>query len=158
MTETANTTIRFDLLRKLNDFVQGLPAQMFYLDNVVETPPDGPAFNKDGEVKEGCGAVACAMGWAGMHPEFKKMGLFWDKTAYDLKWRSGRGKKAEYVDFAEAARRLFNVNSDDAVDLFGTIGDSQYDTPEDYEVFSNQHRGVLERRMKAFFAEHGQVL
>lgn len=161
----ANPTIRFDLLRKLNAFVQSIPERMFYLDAVIDQDPiEGePTVLANGEVNQQCGAIACAMGWAGLHPDFHKLGLRWDSGEQDLLLNE------RIIDYNEAAAELFGIDLDKANNLFGMVECSKYDPPRAGEMNPvtggfredsplHQHRKLLQLRMEQFFAEHGEVL
>lgn len=64
------------------------------------------------EVDHACGSTCCAMGFAGLHPYFRKKGLHWDFLAGTMMLD---GKKTFYDD---AAKKLFGLTDDQVYHLF----------------------------------------
>lgn len=66
----------------------------------------------------------------------------------------------EDVGYVRAAAELFSITSDEARNLFGSIGMSYYDYTEDdldYPIFTTwQSREALLHRASKFFEEHGE--
>lgn len=144
-------SIRFDRLRKLNEYMKLVPDALIYLETIVLTTP--------------CGTLCCAFGHAGHMPEFMAEGLRVSKDGETY-------LDGVHLHFSNAARHFFGVPH--AYDLFGSVGDSDYDEKsgllvrhrrnpdDDYDhsksVHCSDHRGLFQHRLKCLFAEHGEVL
>lgn len=71
-----------DRLEKLYTFLGTVKPTKFYFGNWASTNGD-PDTKLDVNV---CGTTACALGWAGSMPEFRKRGL---KLVWDKEWQEG---------------------------------------------------------------------
>ena len=89
-----------------------------------------------------CGSTACALGWAGSMPEFRKRGL---KLVWDQNWEEAN---VEYVDKHDdwfgaerAGAVFFGLSYDEACELF--IPDESENRPSDMPL--SQYRRRLRR-------------
>jgi hypothetical protein len=89
-------------------------------------------------IQAGCGTVACAMGFAGFHPWFRKRGL---KTDVEFEQVSYKG----HSDFG-AATAFFSIHANDAEYLFA---DWQY--PDEKR---NPTPKQVAKRIRKFVADH----
>lgn len=93
-----------------------------------------------------CGAVACAMGWAGLIPEFRAEGLVWKRKLAHLE------VDGEHLTYDEAAAKFFELPSVVCGrTLFGVLGSHENAAGLDSaQAFS--------RRLDTFFVSHGETL
>lgn len=167
---TDKSTIRFDLLRNLYGFLMALPEAQFNLNSVVDE--EGlQTLIEAGRPKE-CGAVACAIGWASLMPEFRSMGLAWHPKV-------GLKLNDRLIAYDTAANNLFGLpeyTSEPDHDgehehyrerdyyaewLFAPAGDGSMDEEikdEHGSIVMEDHRLLFETRMRLFFEHFGEVL
>lgn len=136
------TGIRFDLLAKLHAIIDGIPADRFKLKYIASNSEDD---YKLCDVPTHCGTVGCALGWAGMHPDFRKLGF---KTTPQGSINSKRGDTC-YL----AASDLFKITPSQAVNLFKPS--NEFDRAF-YDVKPGDDKGLFKARVRAFFIDHGQ--
>lgn len=131
--------INFDLLKDAYAIIGGIPDNRIYLDTVVIPRGHAPAKGTD------CGAIACGIGWLGLHPKFQQLGL--ETTENGLKMD---GSSVSYI---AAAKAVFGVEYADAEKLF---------RPSEYSVRlrmgnNHTHKKELLNRIMSYLDERGQV-
>lgn len=99
-----------------------------------------------------CGPVGCAMGWLGLHPRFRDLGL--RTTKYHTLNLSGDGGN-----YLEVAMIVFDISEDQALSLFGPRHLSKYDSEmaiSKYDPVMPQANDKVryQSRVEAFLAEH----
>ena len=127
-----------DRLEKLYNFLGTIKPKKFYwgewgLNNgYCDKTPDLNA----------CGTTACALGWAGSMPEFRKRGL---KLVWDPNWEESNVEfvdKDENLFFGEiAGAEFFGLTIDEAIELFIPEDVS----PEAYNMPLGRYRRKLRR-------------
>lgn len=92
--------MRISRLKKLADFLENLPPEKFYFGSVIRAHENG------------CGTVACAMGWT---PQVFPELVQWREvgTSLDLCCPGIR-----FQDYTTIASKLFDISGSDATDLF----------------------------------------
>jgi len=68
------TAVKTKRLLKLADFLEKLPRKRFGYDTWISSPEDLLAKGTEDDLKN-CGTTACALGWACVMPEFRRLGL-----------------------------------------------------------------------------------
>lgn len=106
--------INFDRLRTLYEFIRDLTPEQVDMDAVMNNTSNIDFDRvKAGETAE-CGAIGCAMGWAGLIPYFRANGLKFT--------RKGLLKvDGQVCTFDSAAAEFFNMSLSHAKYLFGPL-------------------------------------
>lgn len=132
-------TSRYDLLKELYAIIDGIPEERFNLRNIIA----------EGREANPCDTIACAAGWAAMHPLFKAEGL-------GLTKQGGLTYEGEQSFFPYPVEQVFGLTGSEAYDLFGQndIGVSVYDY-ESTKDFSDKK--LFLHRLREFLKEHGQL-
>jgi hypothetical protein len=160
----ANTTdIRFDLLRTLHAFIIKLKDKQFDLNDVISNASRIDFSKVEQNLPLECGAIGCVMGWAALMPEFRKLGLSYDReNGLQL-----RGLADNWYD--DIAVKLFNLpefiptsegRGETAHALFAPAGDGGFDDLiiDQDEDFTLNDKELFDERLKMFFAHFGQVI
>lgn len=110
--------INFDRLRTLYKFIRDLTPEQVDMDQVMKNTSDIDFSQvKAGETAE-CGAIGCAMGWAGLIPSFRADGLKFT--------RKGSLKvDGQIRTFDSAAAEFFNMDRRQVMYLFGPLRASE---------------------------------
>lgn len=132
-------TPNYKLLGDAYAIVGGIPEERFDLDTITRN-----TIGKNGD-KFDCKTIGCAFGWLGLHPDFQPL---MHPTVRPRSWTIGSEKFDWYP---EAAAALFDIEEDEATDLFGGVGDSKYD--EDIGPVSDKQRWL--KRVRMFLDEKG---
>lgn len=77
MTEDLKNNTNYARLRELYAMLEGVPEKAIELDTWANTKVafGDREFLSGDKTPEQCGAIACAVGWAGMYPPFKELGF-----------------------------------------------------------------------------------
>lgn len=134
------TEPNYELLREAYAIIGGIPARLFDLDSIVSKHGPSPS----------CGTIACAGGWLAMHPKFQDIGLSLEpRHGY-----TGLAFKGESDYFEDVLARVFNISVQDAGELFGTNGWSDYD----HRISTNiSHKKRWMARVRMYLEERGQL-
>jgi hypothetical protein len=145
----------FNLIRRAAEILDGIPKKHFDLNNIIRTANEDawssrplkatPAFVE-------CGAVGCAMGWLGMHPEFNALGLQvapYTARRGEVLWHGHATK------YALAAMDIFSLTYDEASALFDSKEDSIYD---DLDAGGQSSKKVFKNRIRQFLYDHNQPI
>lgn len=130
-----------DRLEKLYAFLGTVKPEKF---NLCEWAVAGD--NNKADVNA-CGTTACAMGWAGSMPEFRKRGLklIWDKdenTGYvELVKQNGRKRYGE-----GAGAEFFGLTDDEATHLF--IPWTKYEENMTLSQYRRRLRKFIDRKKR----------
>ena len=116
-----------DRLEKLYNFLGTVEPKKFDFSSWADTKTGETDMNV-------CGTTACALGWAGSMPEFRKRGLKlgWEKSYWDSS--KVRGEVYLYSDGAidanglEAGEKFFGLTEEEAEYLFIPTEDADADT------------------------------
>lgn len=134
---------KYDLLRQARAIVSAIPDERFDLDDIIDNDSLGPG----GLVVQGCGTIACALGWLCLNPTFNEYGL-----------RLGRYGNVIYNDmtmyYADAASVLFNMSQADAYNLFQPA--LEQELPLDTNGLISD-KALWLHRLDTFMASHGQL-
>lgn len=130
-------TPKFKLLKDAYAIVYGIPEDVIALDSLIKCKGDSLE----------CGTVACAFGWLGMHPTFKK--LMNPTPGYFPDWVING---ETHVSYAQAAAALFGISPQDGRNLFSVAFGSRYDIRGD----GRSDKARFLHRMKSFLKEQGQ--
>ena len=132
-------TPRYDLLKELYAVIDGIPEDRFDLHSVIA----------EGHEANPCDTIACAAGWAAMHPLFKAEGL--GLTKYGSLTYQG-----EQNFFPYPVEQVFGLTGSEAYDLFGQNDPcvSVYDY-ESTESFSDKK--LFLHRVREFLREHNHL-
>jgi len=128
--------VRYGLLRDAYNFLYSIPARSIYLDSICRLEP------KIDKVGKGCGAIACGIGWLGLHPKFQKLGL-----------RTQNGSTrvhGEYEDYDDAAAKIFGISRLEGNYMFAPITQAE-------KRSEKSHKQVLLNRIMKFLDEAGEV-
>jgi len=138
-------TPNWELLKDAYAILDGIPERAIYLD----------CIRKRGPRSQGCGAIACGIGWLGMHPKFQALGV---KTVGEG-YRSRVEVNGTREDYVDAAAALFNIEKTNGKNLFSSAGNSDYDPAGDWgwHCPADQHKEVLLRRFRHFLGDAGQI-
>jgi hypothetical protein len=138
---TANLTPNYELLKEAYAIIDGIPDEYFDLESIVKNDTE----------HVGCGTIACAAGWLGLHPKFIKLG-YTVTTNYGV--TVARFKNAAYCGLYDALSRLFNVQYSDATSLFCASYDSRFDSKVKSSI---SHKEMWKNRVVAYLKEKGQL-
>lgn len=147
-------TINIENLKLAVRLVRNLAPDQLNMDYIVDSGV--PTVDAQDQTKPvSCGAIACVIGWCTAVPQFQALGVTWRK------------KVGLHIDgvkdyrFEGAAKRLFGVDEEQATDLFGVKGESNYDVGdndsygEDGENAHLTDMDVFEHRLQKFCDEQG---
>lgn len=139
-------TPNYTLLGDAYAIIGGIPDEKFNLNTITMRKPKATL---------GCGTIGCAMGWLGLHPDFKRK-LNMTGPSGEHRWKVN-GKEVRY--YAEAAAELFSITVKEATNLFGYAGGSNYDNAIRRERkkrgFSTTHKDLWLGRVRMFLDEKG---
>lgn len=121
-------------LRKLANFLMTVPKDRFDLGSWIEI-----GFYE--EFTPGCGATACAFGWACTIPEFKKAGLFLKGAIPVLR---GFNDQDRYPEGFKTASKFFDISERDALYLF---------SPDYYPFYSHRDPKRVAARLRAYLQD-----
>ena len=139
-------TIRFDRLRSLHAFLNSLPSDQIHLNSVVRNASEVDMKKVKAGESADCGAIACAMGWAGLMPEFRAEGLVWKRKLTQLE------VDGQHLTYDEAAVKFFELPSVKcAVSLFGVLSNHE-------EMANLDSKQAFSIRLNTFFIAHGETL
>lgn len=143
----------FELLRKAAAIIDGIPSQLFVLNELARQ--DGSFRNCEEAMQAKlCGTIGCAIGWLGMHPDFNALGLqVSPATAIfgDVLY-SGEPRGC-----FTAASLLFNVTYSEACDLFTSHGESVFDDDMFKDSSSNPtSKQLFKNRIRMFLTKYDQ--
>lgn len=131
-------TPNFELLKDAYAIIAGIPEEQFDLDMVFK--------NRGGS--NGCGTIACAIGWLSLHPKFIELGLRQSYCGVSL-------HSAPYF-YDDAAKVIFSISIHQARAIFGREGISWYDHPDMTKALPNNHKALFLHRVESFLKEHGE--
>jgi hypothetical protein len=138
---TANLTPNYELLKDAYAIIDGIPDEYFDLEKIV----------KNDTKHVGCGTIACAAGWLGLHPKFNELG-------YTVNVNSGitvaSFKNATYGGFYDSLVHLFNIPYSTAMNLFCASYDSRFDSKVKSSI---SHKEMWKNRVVAYLKEKGQL-
>lgn len=127
-------------LEELYAIIDGIPKRHIRMSCVFDGPSEVPATNMSSPNL--CGTIACAMGWAAMHPRFQALGL-------GLRFDDGMfclTLNGKLIDYPQAAGEIFGIHTYAALDLFGPVLESERHSEDesDKKVFKRRVRQFLE--------------
>jgi hypothetical protein len=149
---------KFDLLRHAAKIISGIPSKRFNMAVIAMNLDDRTRVDDPFH----CGTVGCALGWLGMHPDMRALGLktevYMDGNDFVggavVKW------KGESEDYATAASRLFDIPRFQATHLFqASQGYERW--PERWPDTSKRplsDKQIFRARLRTFFKAHGERL
>lgn len=140
-------TINKERLLKLATFLDGLPDDAFHFGTWIHGGADLPERYVLQDVTNAlnCGTTACALGWCTAIPDFRALGVVFDKWGDVVLMKDGDVKG----DWMDAARELFGINENEAKRLFlPSYGMDDEKLPEDATA-----KDVAEH-IRNFVAEH----
>lgn len=113
-----NNRTRLGRLRKLADMLDGITDKAhFDMGHWATHDGEGqPHLNSDGSF--GCGTSACALGYAAMHPAFRRAGL---RLVANKGWNADEQPFIPMVDALRAENagaKFFGIDEEEADDLF----------------------------------------
>lgn len=136
----------FTLLGDAYAIIGGIPAEKFDLNTITR---------RQAGATLGCGTIGCALGWLGLHPDFKRK-LNMTGRPGEHRWKVN-GKEIRY--FAEAAGELFGITVTEATNLFGYSGCGLYDSAIRRERkakgLTTRHKDLWLGRVRKFLDEKG---
>ena len=133
-------TPRYDLLKELYAIIDGIPEKRFNLHSVI----------RDDCEPNPCDTVACAAGWAAMHPLFKAKGL-------GLTKRGGLTYEGEHYFFPYPVAQAFGLTTNEAYNIFGQNG-ACLSLAYDYESTADfSDKKLFLHRVREFLKQHGQL-
>jgi hypothetical protein len=145
----------FKLLREAAAIIDGIPSKLFDL-NLIMQADELEATDlrpvSAGTAKN-CGAIGCAIGWLGTHPDFNALGL---ETLPAYAEEGGVCWQGKARGYNGAAAALFGINYGDARNLFAGIGSSDYDADFQFERPNATSKQVFKNRVRRFLAEHSE--
>jgi hypothetical protein len=127
----------YELLKDAYAIIGGIPEEKVNLERIIASK---------GRSLE-CGTVACAFGWLSMHPQFKR------KLKYAGSVSGFVVNGASYANYRTAAAALFDITSDNARNIFGPRGYSDYDAKRDHR----SDRDLFLHRVRRFLKDEGQL-
>ncbi|MFK3741055.1 hypothetical protein [Massilia sp. TN1-12] len=130
----------YKLLGDAYAIIGGIPEKRFNLNFIARGTQDGGIA---------CGTIGCAMGWLGLHPDFKPLLNMGNDGA--PKW-TVNGRRFSW--YADAAAALFNIRESDAENLFSFRGGSKYDHAINRAGRVNDKERCL-KRIRMFLDEKG---
>jgi len=123
--------IRTDLLETLKEFLKTVPREKFNL-SVWRDCANREIFISDDYLKNECGTVACAMGWAATLPEFKEAGL--EYSSATICYTNPKDKRDGEFSF-DAIKRVFKFHHHNtSKNLFSKLYYGSDSTPPDWVV------------------------
>jgi len=141
-----NTTPNYELFKEAYSIIDGIPEEYLNLDTIVSNDID----------HVGCGTIACAAGWLGLHPTFQKLGL--SSHVYTEKhcsgWLSMQGTETYY---AEVMADIFGTSIQIARNIFSSAGNSIYDNSFIGGTQYRNHKALWKHRVVRYLKEKGQL-
>ena len=132
-------TPRYDLLKELYAIIDGIPAKQFDLRSIIQG--DG--------IKPHCKTIACAAGWAAMHPLFRAEGL-------GLTKQGGLTYQGEHNFFPYPVEQVFGLTTNECYAIFGQndacVSVYDYESTKDFS-----DKKLFLHRVREFLKEHRQL-
>ncbi len=127
-----------ELLEELYAIIDGIPDKNFNLSTVI----------KSGGRRATCRTIACAIGWAALHPKFKALGLRFNAQ---LGVFTSKTHGAMSIDYETAAEDVFGIEKHRAAHIFGVRHISMYDDLTDSTILSDKQLFLF--RVKQFLTD-----
>lgn len=141
------TTPNFRRLQMAYDIFKDIPRKKVHLSQIVA---------KCDVENNHCGTIACGMGWLGLSPSFKRMGLRYNTESDILEYAH-----KQWADYDDAAVDIFDIDQETANYLFDPKEGRRSERPYvEYKGSTRRemisHKSELLRRIETVFQYHGK--
>jgi hypothetical protein len=140
-----NTQDKYERLKQAYAIIDGIPEGNFDLNDII---------TRRGNTL-GCGTIACAMGWLGMHPTFMRKEYEIIDRGDRIYWYKRKTKDTSEVTcslFYEVAADLFNLTHKEACDMFGSS--FRKSLPNSFEFYGqDSEKKIWQTRVEDFLRQ-----